>query len=251
MTCARATALATLLAVSACGTQPQPPAAPASFTPTVLGEFGTPGTYADVHVIGAGGAPATRAEILELVVAWDRDADPLAASPRNRAGREPFFSPPPAGVVVERKVADANGMASLAFPVGLKACAYAYTDDDAGAGEAIAASLITRPENVYGYEVRLVPAVAVRGEVTDADGRPAAGATVRAAFRCGSDPGLVVLMTTCDSGGAFALPPVPAGTGGAASAVSLRADAPDETSVRRAATTSELRAGSVRLVLGR
>jgi hypothetical protein len=235
-----AAALAALLAVSACGTPRRPPVNAIVFTPTVLGTPLTAGAYVSVEARRAGGTAAAFADVIEIVLPGE-DADPLAAAPGTV----------PAGAVVQRTATDKKGRAGLAFPVGMPACAYVWDGGYAGAGAAMISSLVTRPENVYGYGVRLVPAVTLRGEVTDADGRPAAGATVRAAFRCGADPGLVVLMTTCNPDGDFVLPPVPAGPDDTGNAVSLRADAPDGTSVRRETTTAGLRAGPVRLVLGR
>jgi hypothetical protein len=237
MTRSAIAALAALLVVSACRAPTRPSAAPAVFTPTVLGVPSMPGAYVGVDARHANGTTAAYAEVIEVVLTW-ADADPLDRPPE-RLGP---------GTVVQRTETDAKGVAGLAVPAGTRACAYVWSGSFAGAGEAIAANLITRPEHFDGYEVRLVPAVPVRGDVTDADGRPAADATVRAAFRCGTDPGLVVLMTRCNPDGAFALPPVPAGAG---NAVSLRADAPDGASVRRETTIAELRAGPVRLGLGR
>ena len=249
----RATAaLAYLLAAAGCATAVRPIARTGRFRPTVMYAAGVPegsaGEYLHTKLVAPGGGPAAFAEVIELIEPG-REGDPLAASPADSAdsGFLDAWHRRAAGVVVERRQADEKGFVSLAFEVGLRARPYAYTGALAGAGESRAASLITRPENVYGNELRLVPATAVLGDVVDESGEPVRGAFVRIAFRVPSCDGPLVLMTACDDDGAFALPPIPAGDAG--DPVTLRADADGGRSARVDLTPEVRRAGPVRVVL--
>lgn len=247
-------ALALVLAAIGCASPARPVALTGHFAPIVMYpngvSAGSVGEYEHTTVRRPDGSPAAFADVIELIVPRP-NGDPLVASPADSAdsGFLDSWHRRAAGTVVERRTANAKGEVSLAFPVGLPACAYAYTDELAGVGEARAASLITRPENVYGAELRLVPAVAVVGDVLDEAGRPARGATVRVAFRSPFGSGHLVLMTTCDDNGAFALPPIPVGKAG--DLVELRADADEARTARLQVTQEDLRGEPVRLVLAR
>jgi hypothetical protein len=249
---AQSVAVAFVLAAVGCASPARPLALTGHFAPTVMYPEGVTegsvGEYEHTTVRRPDGSPAPFAEAIEVIVPCGK-GDPLANSPADSADTG-FLDPwhrRPAGTVVERRTANAKGQVSLAFPVGLPACVYAYTDGLAGAGSARAASLITRPENVYGAGLQLVPAAAVAGDVIDDEGRPARGATVRIAFRSPSGTGHLVLMTVCDENGAFALPPIPIGEAG--DLVMFRVDADDGRSARVQVTFEDLRTGPMRLAL--
>jgi hypothetical protein len=238
----RCAVAAAFVALASCVTQ-RSPTAGAGFAPTVSTRNGAATAHLHVRVSRGDGTPASHANLLE-VLSYPADVEPLATPP-DALGPRPLVPGlwQTAGAVVQQAEADAEGRATLVVR-GAPVRAYAWLGETAGVGEVESGSIVTRAENVYG-EVRLVPAVRVRGEVVDADGRMSCGAIVRVAFRSPSDPRPVVLMTTCDANGGFALPPIPSGP------VSLRADAADGGSVRVETTTDELRRGAVRLALAR
>jgi hypothetical protein len=242
-----------LLAVVGCAAAPRPIARTGRFDPPVMYPDGVHkdgvGEYESTTVLRPDGTPAPFADVLEVTVP-EHDGDPLVLSPAESAAGgflQDSWRRRPAGTVVERKRADEKGRVFLAFEVGLRACPYAYCDGLAGAGDARAASLIDRPENIYGAELRLAPAIAVAGDVVDEAGAPVRRAAVRIAFRTRRDSEWLVLMTVCDENGAFALPPVPVGEG--TEPIMLRADADDGRSARAEVNAADLRAGPMRLVI--
>lgn len=260
LTSVAALAITALPGCSGVASLPDRPAT--EFRPTVLhpeGTGGNVGAYLCIEAAFQGGQPVAGGEVLALALPLPSSEDllmfdgclerPASGLPSGGTFFNTMDRPP--GEVIERTRTRGDGSGSVGLPVGVYACAYVYTGDHAGAGGGYGSSLITRPENVFGYRVRLFPAVPVSGYVKWRDGRPAAGAVVRAGVAPAVPNARLVLMTRCDEDGGFALPPVPLGAPGWGSSLTLRADSPEGAHVRREFREADLRGGPVQLTIGR